>query len=195
MHREMRADLVDHHQLRLVVVEQFDQLCRCSHVTVAHAGLVELHELVDVLFLGLGHQVLQVAAGALAIDVDRVQAGLFRVLPDRRQRAVDPHVVGTSAAIAQGDVSIDAAIGDRSGVAVVEDINAGMRLLQVAVHTERRVDVQVVAGNALVDDQHDIVVNRLLDARQAHRLARADGVVQGLVGEQVEVGQRRIHLR
>ena len=191
----MRADLVDHHQLRFVVVEQLDQLRRCRHVAVAHAGLVELHKFVDVLFLGVGHQVLQIAAGALSVDVHRAQTGLFRVLPDRRQRAVDAHVIGAGAAVAQGDVGVGAAIGDGRRVAVIENIDASVRLLKVAVHAERRVDVEVIAGDAFVDDQHDVMADRLRGARQRHWFTRADGVVQRLIGKQVQIGQRRVHDR
>ncbi|MNL03313.1 hypothetical protein D3C87_1238460 [compost metagenome] len=63
------------------------------------------------------------------------------------------------------------------------------------MHAERRVDVQVIAGDALVDDQHDVVAHRFVGARQAYRFARADGVVQRFIGEQVQIGQRRVHLR
>ncbi|MNP12204.1 hypothetical protein D3C76_1044290 [compost metagenome] len=195
VYREMRADLIDYHQLRFIVVEQFDQLRRRGHVAVAHAGLIELHELIDVVFLRVVHQVLQIAAGALRVDIDRAQPGLFRVLPDRRQRAVDAYVIGARAAITQGNVGVGTAVGDRGGVAVVENLDPGMRFLEVAVHPERRVDVQVVAGNALVDDQHNVVVHRLIGARQAHRFAWANGVKHRFIGEQIQIGQWRVHLR
>ncbi|MNG13280.1 hypothetical protein D3C84_969500 [compost metagenome] len=81
----MHANLVHHDQLRLTVAEQLDQFCHRRHVTITHRGGVELNELVNVAFFRSIHQVLQVAAGALSIDVHRTQAGLLGVLPDRRQ--------------------------------------------------------------------------------------------------------------
>ncbi|MNN95518.1 hypothetical protein D3C81_2143360 [compost metagenome] len=78
----MRADFIDDDQLWLAIIEMLDQLLRRRHVSVAYTDSVKLDEPVDVLLLGLGHQVLQFATGALGIDVDRLQPGLFRVLRD-----------------------------------------------------------------------------------------------------------------
>ncbi|MNH05770.1 hypothetical protein D3C79_651160 [compost metagenome] len=57
------------------------------------------------------------------------------------------------------------------------------------------VQVQVIARDALVDDQHDVAGQCGPLARQTHRLTRADTVVQRLIGKQVQVGQRRVHDR
>lgn len=85
--------------------------------TTAHAGLVELGEFVDVLALKVGHQVLQVAARALGVDVGRI-------LPDRRQARIDTRVFRARTAIAQGHVGVGAAVGDGSDIAVVENVEA-----------------------------------------------------------------------
>ncbi|MNQ57367.1 hypothetical protein D3C85_715210 [compost metagenome] len=57
------------------------------------------------------------------------------------------------------------------------------------------IEVQVVAGNAFIDDQNDIVADRFGIAPQADRLTRAHGIMGSLVGEQTQIGQRRIHDR
>ncbi|MNT08365.1 hypothetical protein D3C72_1431050 [compost metagenome] len=58
-----------------------------------------------------------------------------------------------------------------------------------------RIDVQVVAGDALIDDQDDVMADFPAIARQAHRLPGPDLVGRRLVGEEVEIGQWCVHLR
>ncbi|MNN63491.1 hypothetical protein D3C81_1788750 [compost metagenome] len=78
----MRANFIDDDQLRLIIVEAVYQGLGCRHVAIQYRCIVELHELVDVLFFSFIHAVLQVAAGALGVDIHRRQACLLRVLPD-----------------------------------------------------------------------------------------------------------------
>ncbi|MOA12101.1 hypothetical protein D3C78_1320700 [compost metagenome] len=63
------------------------------------------------------------------------------------------------------------------------------------MHAERRVDIQVIAANAFIDDQHDILLDHRRSSHQGDRLPGADGVVQGLVGKQIQIGQGRVHHR
>ncbi|MNJ12744.1 hypothetical protein D3C77_69400 [compost metagenome] len=195
VHGEMHANLVDHDQLRLFIAQQFSELGRCGHVAVAHRGAVELDELVDVAFFRRIHQVLQVAARALGIDVHGAKPCDLGVLPDRRQGRVDAQVVVAGAAIAQGDVGVGAAIGNRGGVAIVEDTDPGARLVELAAYAMGGVQVQVIARDAFVDDQHDVAGQGRAAAGQGHRFARADAVVQRFVEHQVGVGQWRVHDR
>src|SRR3546814_14762287 len=104
------------------------------------------------------------------------QPSLAGIGPDRRLRAVDPLIVFARAAVAKRDIAADAAIGDRRGETVV--INAGEwpDAREWGGDAGRRLDVQILAGDAFFDNQDEIPAERSAGLPQAHGLDR-----QGLV--------------
>src|SRR3546814_1409535 len=93
------------------------------------------------------------------------------IVPDRRHRRIDALIVRPRAAVAQGGVRADAAVGDRGGMTVIVDVDARPGVGEPGAHAARVAEIAVIAADALVDDQHDVARGLQLSRDQAHVLA------------------------
>src|SRR3546814_6274046 len=78
------------------------------------------------------------------------------IVPDRRHRRIDALIVRPRAAVAQGGVRADAAVGDRGGMTVIVDVDARPGVGEPGADAARVAEIEVIAADALVADQHDV---------------------------------------
>ena len=192
----MRADLLDIDELPLAVVEQAGEGIGRGMIAALDRDLVKLDPPVDILRLCLVHHIVENPVGARDVDIDRLQPGLSGIGPDRGHGAVDPHIVVAGTAMPQRVIDRRAAVGDRYGQAEIMDRDAVPRRLQAAVDAAIAVDIEILTGDTLVDQQHDIAVAfQRPDQRQPDRSARRHDVGRALITVEQRIGSAGIAWR
>src|SRR5690606_42011784 len=76
--------------------------------------------------------------------------------PDRRTAPTHLPEIGLRPAEPKRLVAARAAVGDRCSNAVVEHSKSGPLLPQARIYAARMIDIEIVGGDALIDDQHDV---------------------------------------
>ncbi len=193
--REMRPDLVDQNEGCSAVAQQVRDPVGNGHVAVAHRQPAELNEAVDALAFARRHLVLHRAAGTLGIDIDRLQPGMRGIVP---QRGPDRDVAAVAVprpGKTQHEIGTGAAVGRRSGHSEIGDLDPGPRLRKARTHPARMVDIEIVARDAFIDDQHDIAVQRRPDMCDRDALARPEIACRSLIHRQDGVAERGIAAR
>ena len=189
--RKMAADLVDQDQLRLAVVEIVRQPVGHGVIAVDHRHIAKLLPTVDLRALGIVHPILVAPAGALGIEIDGAETGGAGIRPDRRRGADRLAIIVAGTAKAQGHVAADAAMVDRRGETEIVDRHRSPCPVgtKTGIDPGRVIDIEIGAGDTLVDDQHDIG-DRLRPLRpERHGPARAMVGGRHVIGvEQSETG-------
>lgn len=190
VHREMRTDLVDQDEFAPAIGEMAHDPAGGGMVPRLDRNVVELDEGVDPRPLRRIHAIVQSAAGALRVDIDRREPGPARIVPDRRPARIDLHIAVARTAVAQRQIGAERAIGDRRRDAEIMHRDAWRRRQQAGADPAGIGKVEIARGNAFIDHQHDIAV-----AGRFSRLHR-DGptrtaIRQSLARRERQIGKRR----